>query len=86
MVVKQAARMTCVCGQPIHFPDGEVRTKCKTKGCKAIWTCGAEGFWSVLAPIMAKPVIPTIVSKVQSRADRYRNYPKSRRKKGGRKN
>ena len=82
MVLKQASRMTCICGQAVTFPEGEIRTKCKTKGCKAVWTCGTEGFWSVLAPILPKPVVPTVVSKVQPRAERYRKYPKSRRKRG----
>ena len=81
-MLKQALSQTCVCGQPITFPEGEIRTKCS---CGANWECGEEGFWHVkenaiaFAPILPKPVI----CSVKSRAERYRNYPNSKRKRKG---
>lgn len=70
-MLKQESRMKCVCGQNVTFPEGEVRTKCKTKGCGAKWECGIEGFWYVLAPSLAKS---------DSRAKKYHGLPKSKRK------
>lgn len=57
-MVKQSLIQTCLCRQAINFPEGEIKTKCKTKGCGAHWECGVEGFWSIaywLTPIFAKP-------------------------------
>jgi hypothetical protein len=76
MVLKQASLMKCFCGQEVTFPEGEVRTKCKTKGCRAVWECGVEGFWSVLAP-----VLPTKLNHYEKyMAWRNKNNRKRRRK------
>ena len=74
MLLKQAIQ-TCVCGQAITFPEGEIRAKCQ---CGAVWEIDTGGVWftNSTAPILAKPV----VCSVRSRAERYKNYPKSRRK------
>jgi len=54
VVLKQESPMKCSCGQPMVFPEGEIRAKCQTKGCLAYWVIGSEGFWSALVPIVAK--------------------------------
>lgn len=81
-MVKQASIQTCICGQAVKFPEGEIKTTCCQ--CGAIWECGTEGYWyteipstAPFAPILAKPV----VCSVKSREQKYANYPKSRRKK-----
>lgn len=77
-MVKQASTVTCTCGQPIEFPEGEIKF---VHDCGAVWVCGPEGFWYTevpeLAPILAKPK----AVKVYLREQKYANYPKSRRKK-----
>ncbi|HWQ42784.1 MAG TPA: hypothetical protein VN456_12215 [Desulfosporosinus sp.] len=78
MVLKQAASMVCFCGQPMVFPEGEIKAKCQTKGCKAHWEIGFEGFWYALAPNVAK-------RRKLNHYERYmewrnRNSPKKRRK------
>jgi len=79
-MLKQALTQTCLCGQTMKFPEGEIRAKCS---CGATWECGPEGYWytqniiTPFAPILAKPV----VCSVKSKGERYRNYPQSRRKK-----
>lgn len=83
-MLKQALTQTCICSRSIEFPEGEVKATCP---CGAKWDLGPEGYWytrsiiTPLAPILAKPVVCSVKSKV----DRYRNYPKSRRKNKGRK-
>ena len=75
MVVKQASRMTCRCGAPIKFPEGEVKVKC---GCGTNWECGSEGFWAIknigidIAPILPKPK--------GKKSNHYNNYTKRRSK------
>lgn len=84
MLLKQSLTQACACGQALKFPEGEIRTKCS---CGVIWECGNEGYWhpndsvAPLAPILPKPV----VCSVKSRAERYRNYPKSKHENKGRK-
>jgi hypothetical protein len=76
-MVKQSSSVSCICGRTIQFPEGEIKTKCS---CGTVWECGPEGYWYAeepvveFAPILAKP------AKVRSRAEKYRNYPKSKRK------
>ena len=46
-MLKQALSQTCVCGEAMHFPEGQIRAKCPTIGCRANWELGPEGFWSM---------------------------------------
>ena len=51
---KQSLTQTCLCGQAITFPEGEIKFKCK---CHAIWEIDSGGFWftqTVFAPFVAK--------------------------------
>lgn len=79
MLLKQSLTQTCSCGQAMNFPEGQIRAKCP---CGANWECGPEGYWYIkyitapFVPILAKPV----VCSVKSRAERYCNYPKSKKK------
>lgn len=86
-MIKQSAAVTCVCGQAITFPEGEVKTQC---ACGAVWECGIEGYWYTEIPAWHtdKPVTPyaPILAKpkpvsVKTRKERYCNYPKAKRKK-----
>lgn len=73
---KQTLR-TCICGQPLNLPEGEVRYECKTKGCHAVWEIDNGGYWFTNLILKFAPI--------RARAERYNNYPKSkRRKKAGR--
>jgi len=82
-MLKQVTQ-TCICGQAMKFPEGEIKAKCS---CGAHWELGPEGYWytqsmtTTFTPILTSPV----VSPGKSRSDRYRNYPKNRQKKKGRK-
>lgn len=77
-MVKQAPQV-CKCGWEMKFPEGQVKTTCI---CGNVWELDLGGVWFIqleFVPFVAKP------SKVRSRAERYANYPKSkRRKKAGR--
>ncbi|KUO75551.1 MAG: hypothetical protein APF81_27420 [Desulfosporosinus sp. BRH_c37] len=83
-MVKQSSSVKCICGQTITFPEGEIKTVCKTKDCGAVWDLGPEGYWysetpvTQFVPILAMPV----VHSAKSRPERYNNHPKSKRKKG----
>ncbi|MBC2721814.1 hypothetical protein [Desulfosporosinus sp.] len=80
-MVKQAIK-TCICGQAVDFPEGEVKYICR---CGAVWELGEEGYWfteMALAPKATKPV------DILPRSEKYAAYPKSKpkskRKKGRR--
>jgi len=74
---KQSLTQTCLCGQPITFPDGEIKTKCKTKGCGAIWQIDSGGFWFTNLKIKFAP------AKVRNK-NHYEKRMKNRRKAGKR--
>lgn len=78
MVLKQESSMKCFCGQPMVFPEGEIKAKCQTRGCLAYWVLGIEGFWSALAPIVAKRQKLNHYERYM--AWRNRSTPKRRRK------
>jgi len=46
-MVKQALSRTCICGQTMSFPEGQIKAKCLTENCGANWELGAEGFWAI---------------------------------------
>jgi len=81
-VLKQALTPTCICGRAMDFKHGENKTFCRTPGCGVVLERGPEGYWAqgrsrlAFTPIMPKQK----VCSVRSRADRYKNYPKSRRR------
>jgi hypothetical protein len=76
MVVKQASIQTCVCGQAIHFPEGEIRTDCS---CGAVWECGEEGYWYAEMPSIPFESI-TAKSKPKDQPNRYARYMARRNK------
>jgi len=67
---KQSLILTCACGRSMEFPEGEIRFKCK---CHAIWEIDDRGFWFSLS-------LKLKASTIRSRAEQYRNYPKTKRK------
>ena len=72
-MLKQASVINCTCNNPLIFPDGEIKVKCK---CGAIWECGEEGFW-----YCTNPFVPIGVSRsYKSRNERYAHFPKSRKR------
>ncbi len=80
-MLKQSLTQTCSCGQTMRFPEGEIKARCS---CGIEWDLGLEGYWYTqtpipsFAPVLARPV----VCSVKSPTERYRNYPKSKHKKG----
>jgi len=46
-MLKQELSQTCICGQTMSFPEGQIKAKCLTKDCGANWELGAEGFWLI---------------------------------------
>ena len=46
-MVKQESSQTCICGQTMSFPEGQIKAECSTNGCGANWELGPEGFWSI---------------------------------------
>lgn len=80
MVLKQKPIQTCVCGQAIEFPQGEIRAKCP---CGSVWECGEEGYWyaEIHDSISVNP-------KSKPQPNRYARYMarrnKSKRKAGRR--
>lgn len=79
-MIKQSADVTCLCGQAVRFPEGEVKTQC---ACGAVWECGTEGYWYTELPIA--PYVPILAKpkpvSVKTRKERYCNYPKAKGKK-----
>ena len=76
---------TCICGRPMEFQHGESKTFCKAPGCGVVQQKGPEGYWACGRSRTAlTPILPRVVVRkgVKSRADRYKNYPKQRRRKG----
>jgi len=72
-MVKQAIK-TCICGQALNLPEGEVKYVCR---CGAVWNLGEEGYWfteTVLAPKGTKP------ANILPKSEKYATYPKSKRK------
>lgn len=51
-MVKQAIQ-TCICGQTMDFPEGEVKAICP---CGAVWECRPEGYWYTETPIPNLPL------------------------------
>lgn len=83
-MLRQTLTPTCICGEPMQFEPGETKTFCKAPGCGVVQERGPEGYWAygrsrnALTPILPRPK----ACSVRSRADRYKNYPKQRRRKG----
>ena len=71
---------TCKCGQAIVFPKGKIKVHCPTKDCGMRWERGSEGYWAigVLTTIFTPILARQKACSVKSRAERYRNYPKSK--------
>lgn len=71
----------CLCGRQMYFRQGENKALCPK--CKVKWERGMEGFWAIgnfttsFTPIFTKEK----TCSVKSRAERYKNYPKQRRRK-----
>lgn len=83
--MQKQSLQTCSCGQALDLPEGEVKTICS---CGLVWEIDNGGFWFTNLIIRFDPPSPKPkVSKVVNRAERYRNYPKSKqkRRKAGRK-
>ncbi|KLU66720.1 hypothetical protein DEAC_c13880 [Desulfosporosinus acididurans] len=77
---------TCVCGRAMEFEPGKTRSFCKAPGCGVVLEKCPEGYWAYGKTRLAfTPILPKLKVKkgVKSRAEKYRNYPKSRRKKKG---
>ena len=72
---KQSLTQTCLRGQAITFPEGEIKFKCKTKGCGAIWEIDNGGFWFTNLTIKFVP------AKVRGK-NHYEKRMKNRRKAG----
>ena len=69
-MVKQALSQTCMCGQAITFPEGEVKTVCQ---CGAIWEIDNGGFW------FSNFIIPFTIAKPRQRnSTNYDSYMKRR--------
>ena len=74
---------TCICGCSMTFPEFKNTSHCKTQGCGVKWTKDDSGYWAegltklIFTPIFARE---KVCSVQQSGADRYRNYPRSKRK------
>lgn len=88
LLKQQSLTQTCLCGQVIKFPEGEVRSICD---CEAVWECGPEGYWytqSIIIPVALIDPKPLVVCSSKSkpeRYERYRKYQKPKHKKKGRK-
>lgn len=74
LLLKQSQQV-CICGQEITFPEGQVRAKCQSKYCGAIWTLGEEGFWL----ITSTPHTPSYGKMKERRKDRYEGIMKHRK-------
>lgn len=78
---------TCKCGQAMYFPKGKSKARCPIKGCGMHWERGPEGYWAIglfttaFTPIFSREK----ACSIKSRKHRYSNYPKSSRKRKGRK-
>jgi len=69
---KQSLTQTCLCGQAITFPEGEIKFKCK---CHAIWEIDSGGYW------FTNLTIKFIPAKVRGK-NHYDKRMKNRRKAG----
>lgn len=76
-MVKQTTQI-CVCKQPMDFPDGEVRYTCQ---CGTVWELDNGGYWFSQLVIATKGAR---APKVVSRAQKYVNFPNTKRRKKGR--
>ncbi|KLU64050.1 hypothetical protein DEAC_c40440 [Desulfosporosinus acididurans] len=76
MVIKQIG-ITCYCGLPMEFPEGQVKTECL---CGAVWELGCEGYWYTQGPIVTTETAKT----KSSRYERYMSRRNKRKRKGGR--
>jgi len=83
-VSKQALTPTCICGQAMQFKPGETLSFCRAPGCAVLLERGPEGYWAHgKSRIAFTPILPKQKAcSVRSRTDRYKNYPKQRRRKG----
>lgn len=77
----------CKCGQVMKFDLGQTKSRCQTRGCGMRWELRPEGYWAIgLFTISLTPIFTDEkVCSVRPRKDRYSNYPKSSRKRKGRK-
>jgi len=65
--MQKQSLQTCLCGQAITFPEGEIRKVCQ---CGAVWEIDDRGFWftqTSFVPFVAKP-----------KSKHYDNYMKRR--------
>ena len=85
MVLKQSPTQACTCKTVMRFPEGQVKAKCP---CGAVWELGFEGYWFIANQITSNLAssqdnIASPQNKLPTRRqDRYKNYPKQRRRKG----
>ncbi len=80
---------TCICGRAMRFKANETISFCRTPGCGVVLERVREGYWAYgRSRVAFTPILPMpkVQKGVKSRDSKYINYPKSSRKKNGRKN
>ena len=75
LVLLKQPTQTCVCGQPITFPEAQVKAVCQTKYCNAVWILGAEGYWS----IQSVPYAPSFAKMKKRRQEKYESMMAQRK-------
>lgn len=78
---KQSPNQTCVCGQVIEFPEGQVRATCQTRGCGVIWELGTEGFW-YMKSLPLSPILEVMAGK-RRKPNHYERYMAKRKDRKG---